>query len=337
VLRPDQFLLVRGIEFVEQSGAPGPCVGFAFCLGPVWLEDCVVRFATGAAATTAGPALTITACASATLVDCEVLGRTATSYATSIGYSSALLATSSDVCAQRTTFVGPKGYPATLLGGTTVVPPSPGGAGVIAVGHTVFLYDCQVVGGEGGDGDILLGNCVAGASGGVGLSLPYDGVTDGVVYTAATQPHGGAPGAAAPGCSTGTVGADHLVLAGTIVDTSLDGEPRVLSAPVTVREGQTLDLTFTGGVAGELVQLGLSFGSAQAFLPQFEGAVVLAATIHVSGAGVMPPSGPLVASYPIPDLPPGMMGLPLFLQSLHLGLEPHLGTGVAIVVLDSTF
>ena len=333
-LLDEQFVLVRGLEFVEQSGTEDTsCVLLFYNNGSVWMEDCVIRFSDDGPPAPNSLALRIDMCGAVTLVDCEVIGRTDTSWADSPYAPSAMCGVVSWIAAHRTTFVGSKGYPATVVDGAAV-PPSAGAAGVMAMGSRVFLYDCEVTGGEGGDGGFLLDSCIPGADGGLGLTLP-SGESDSLVFDAATEIQGGAPGAVGPGCGTGLPGSDVDVVWGVFMSFPVDGAPRAMSAPAVVREGQTLDLTFTGGVPGELVLVGLSFGSDYVVNRELAGTVVLAPpVIRALHIGVMPATGPLVASFPVGQLPL-MQGLPLYLQSLHIGSESNLGTGTATVLLDS--
>jgi len=340
-LAAGQTVTLRDLDIVDQSTTTADVVRLVDNEGSVWLEDCLIAFSTDFPDLVARTALFIEDCADVEVVGCTALGGDNLNPETIFTQpEAAVRCGASTFTAHRSTFIGGKGHPATLVDGQPVEAHE-GAIAFWAHGGNLVFYDCLVRGGEGGDAAVVDGNCMPGASGGLGL-IGFENVdvapVDPVVFSAASAFEGGSPGDdGGLGCGTGTVGDDVAMVAGELIELSVDGEPRTLLSEPVVREGQLLELSFAGGIAGEFVSLVLSPGVAPIVAPSLEGALLPGPTFEVVPIAFMPGLGPLDVSLLVPDLGPALQGLPIVLQGAYSGQTPkaNLGTATAPVLVDA--
>ncbi|MEM7309273.1 MAG: right-handed parallel beta-helix repeat-containing protein [Planctomycetota bacterium] len=270
-------------------------------LGAVWFEDLRVgdRY-------TGPDTLDVQASNAVVLARCEVQG--------------GLRATDSFTSCYDSRFVGADGTPS--AGSAFAVD---GSAGALIEGGTALFSGCKLVGGRGGS-DALSSGCNPG-DGGPGLRL--DGASP-QVYRLETGINGGLAGfdldctlPAAPPIE---------VLAGDLSSLSVAAR-RLWASPATL-ELDGLRLVFEGK-SGDSVFLTYSLGAAPAFLASLFG------TLAPQYVGIVPPMGILTGELltvelPVPDLAPGLAGLPIYAQSYFV-VNPDkgiLGTPAVITLLD---
>lgn len=234
----------------------------------------------------------------------------------------------------------------------------PGSAGVWVQDSLVALFDCEVIGGRGGDGNAIH---LLSPDGGHGVRLVQGHVVvsggelrggDEGSSTLAAKPGSGLMGGLGPpyeearvrgatitaGAVTGagTPVADIALPTGSVVD--FPAAARSLSLPAPLRELEPAALTF-GGLQADLV---LVLGSAQ---PAWvlddihQGVQVVDATsvLAVLVATITSPDGQLSVPFTTPRLPASVVGgTRLQLQAVHFGIDGvTLGAPTAAVWIDA--
>ena len=248
-----------------------------------------------------------------------------------------------------------------LTGGATGPSSFVGGDGLtVAQDASAYLYDCDVRGGAGFEGDAggngasVLGflfasgtsftggqgahsawvsfvGCFKSGPGGAGLSIK------GTAHELECSFQGGAGGGASKCWGASPPGLPILYVPGGWVFPVPGLIPRSMSASSPVGEGGTVDVSLAGA-AGDLVFLAFTTGQDAQFVPGLQGALLVAPPLTVVPAGVLAPDGTLDLALPIGALPPGVEGLSLLGQSLFLTTAgpAFLGAGASVLVTDSS-
>jgi len=191
-----------------------------------------------------------------------------------------------------------------------------GAAGVRLHDSTFFASGTSIQGGEGQPAQIFF----CGSNGGEGLLLE-SGANVATLLDCTLA--GGAPGT--DPCPDSVVGAESLVLSGTLAEPS--GTARSFETSGPVAAGGSIDLTFTGE-PGDLTFL-LALSTVQTVpVPGAVGPLLGVPSVLVN-LGPLPPSGELALSAPGVDVPFGT-SLTVTVQSLFLGVsEAVFGPGSA--------
>jgi hypothetical protein len=310
-------------------------------LGQVWIEDGCYTPGLLQPSTSGGIAppatVSIRDSASVGLHECVVHGRDGaqgTMLPTPAGH--ALQADESHVAVHDSSLTGGAGYDGYLATSDLVVPGGVGGSGLVANGGTLLLSMTAAVGGRGGDGVPSPTMCIDAGDGGTGLLLSGTGP----VATLVTPILIGGPGGSLtlPPCAEGVEGLDLLVTAGTVSTPSWRAGSVRSASPI--REGQLLTLAHTGAPGDFVVDL---FGLDSVWAPSAVDAlsgVVLVGPRVVQAAGTLSSMGDLATSVLLGELGPGVVGLELFVQSIHIapGAVPAAVTSrpTALVLLDGS-
>jgi hypothetical protein len=287
--------------------------------------------------------------------DCALRGASARSIASFLPNGAGLFAANSkSVVLARCSVQGGDAGPAT--GQYTW----PGGSGVQLQKASAALFDCTVLGGRGGDGDIITpfgspdgGNGVMLVEGRIvvcGGSLQGGDEGDSTVIVA--QPGSGLAGGFGANVDEARL-RDVVVTAGDVnglgtpvpaIDlpasmlVSHPAAARSLSLPAPLREGQLASITL-GGLQGDLVFVLASLQPAFVLDAFHQGALVvgLPATTAVV-ATITDPSGLRVLSFTTPQLPPSLPGLVVALQGVYFGSDGvTLGAPASAVWIDAAF
>lgn len=286
-------------------------------LGPIWIEDCVAEGAAMFQTNKTG------------FVGCSFVSTASSSGLSSFGSNVAVWRT--DVSAGDGTDgqIDPK-----------LMIPIPGNAGTsgyrATAGDRIFLSDCNLQAGDGGDGVDEGGQCSNGGAGGDGLDVL---ALDPEVYLQATTFLPGAPGLGGTGCSDGTTGVEFDLVPGAAPPVNFAAPARRLLANTQVaREGENLSLTFEGEL-GDVAFLLFGFEQGHSIVQNFQGALmqdnftIFPPPLTLNGAGQF------VLSFSVPELGPGIESLKLYLTPFFVdpGLAKFLGAPTAVVLLDNSF
>ena len=344
-LAAHQAVLLRDLVVSGKNFGTGPTYLTAFlaedCAGPILVEDCVLE---GAEDTPSYPhgwaGAWALGSASVTFVRCTLAGRLADER--SYGLNHGLYSLSSSVFVHESTLTGgdTTGGPACQSGIPYCYEAGWAGDGLRAEVSVVQVSGSTLRGGTGRDGawaDPFQDLCGDGASGGSGLALLYG--SNGLVIDSLLEPGtGGAAGVALPGyepCTAGSAGGT-LVAVGSTVGTPA-GVRRALAAPSVARETELLSVELLGA-PGELAVVGFSAPAAALPVPRLAGALSIALPpLATLVAGPLDGSGAGTLSVPVGELPPGVAGLVLHLQAVHVGGPDGLRLGApgSTVVLDA--
>jgi len=206
----------------------------------------------------------------------------------------------------------------------------PGAIAVSLITSTLATVGCTIRGGDGGDGFDTGALCRPSADGGVGL------VVDGGGIRMDTLIAGGSGGTDPAGCpQIGSDGADVVVQAGAVQ--TFNETLRSLEIDSPIRVGQPSTTTYSG-VPGEPVGLLLSLNTSLTYAPGLKGALLPGAPLNFIGLGVVPASGVIQFTVPVPGvLSPGLEGIGLFGQALAPGQSGFglLSSPTAIVIVDA--
>ncbi|MCB9898186.1 MAG: hypothetical protein H6825_09305 [Planctomycetes bacterium] len=245
-----------------------------------------------------------------------------------------------------------------------------GGPGLLVETSNVWVYDSQVVGGRGNEG------CKEGGDGGHGARVLAGGslfasnsafvagdgneaiefLCDGSPDPFWSSGDGGdalrlAAGATARTLDTalvagqegdvffcGVTGDPGAPVAGAGTYLPIVGAARAMNSSKAGQEGETIGLQFKGE-PGESTVLLLSLETSAVFKPAWQGVFMLGPFVGPYAVGTVPPSGVFTVSLLVPDLPPGVEGAGLFLQSAFLapGGGVSLGSPAQLTLLDASF
>ena len=220
-----------------------------------------------------------------------------------------------------------------------------GGHGARLVSGRLYAAGTAFTGQFGGGGDCSFYACGSGGDGGSGVALGGSATAlagfwhNGDTFVAGHGGGGGqvSTGGAQPG-EDGADGHDILLLAGGS-STELHSTVRSLQASSPQREGQTVTLTVKGE-PGDLVAAWIAPAAEWQLLAAHFGVLL----IDRSGAsaalplGVLPASGTLQAGFEVPELPPGIDDVTLFVQGLFASQgQARLGSASVVVLLDAGF
>lgn len=307
-----QFVVLRGL-ILFGLGPSLPLVVHQ-CDGAVWLEDDVIHTLLGF-----GPATTVVQAASVLIQRSTMFGA-----ATNDG---GVVTAWPGLAASNCTLAL---FDVETTGGNSFNGPQaqPGAPGLLLDGAVLYASGSDLKGGKGATFWLDAANPLHGTQGGPGLLLGNGAVADllGCGLVGGAGGPGIPPGR--PGESIGGSGANTLA-----------GSPRHFEATSPVLEGAFTTWRFQGDPI-ELVGVLISFAPAPTAAPVVPG---LSAPLLVDLAGVLPifvgvtdAGGGLVENFPIGELPPGMRGAVLYVQSFFLGpFAGALGPAAVLVILDS--
>ena len=283
-----QRVLVRNIDFTHSvlsgtvfAGYKGRNAIFE-CDGPVWLEDCLFRGGTAhnPADNKFSEGLAVNRCAAVTLQRCELIGGQRDP-----GHG--LLATDSQITAHGCRFTSDSSLPGSAGVGSDAIH---------VVAGAVVLSGCLAQGSHGAPGGDPLHQEDDGGDGGNGLFVTGGGS----VFTLDSTFLGGAAGEASG------IGADGAPGQGIVVDsgqvTPWAGATRTVRIESPVLGPSNVQLVVAAEPGDAVIAL-VSLDLAPTILPQYAGALLLAAPSVVVPLGVAGPSGDL--SINIPDVPLG--------------------------------
>jgi hypothetical protein len=218
-----------------------------------------------------------------------------------------------------------------------------GGAGIKQLGGTLCVSGSSLTGSHGGHGDCSFFACGAGGDGGDGIFVDDDGrlcfSDDIFVAGKGGSGGGGSTGGASPG-DDGIDGKGIDAHAGDTV-TNFFTPARDLTAGAPVREGHPLQLHFAGQ-PGDGALAWISLHPRWELLPSHSGVFLVdnGQVLNVLLAlGPTDASGALDVSLLVPELGPGIDGLPLHVQGLFLDAQGTVRLGAASnsVLLDSAY
>jgi len=202
-----------------------------------------------------------------------------------------------------------------------------GGDGVRFESGELFMTGTACAGGDGGAGVNI------GGGGGNGITV------GGTAYALDCAFSGGAGGTGGLfGGIPGNPGLPVAITTGAL--TTLAGGARHFKVRTPARELQTIDLEF-GGVPGEEAWLIASLEQAAGifFIP-LEGVILTdLASANLFEFGIVPPSGTLQLTLPVPALTPTLLSARIYLQSLFVDASASsfvLGPASVLVILDQT-
>lgn len=309
------------------------------------------------------------------LVDCTFRG--ADSIAT-IGFTvqgnpdggAGVVATAADISFLRCTLEG--GNAANLVGDLLAsggcyctITDQRGGDGLRALNSNVSLYDVGLKGGHGNDGEVyggdgghglaLLGTSTLFASGsdfqgwfgGTGNDWVFSEAGDGgsgVYATAATTCRfldstfaGASGGSSLSGGPKGVDGQPRKII-GTVVDLAGLAHRLTLSSPV--REQESMEFTLSGHPNDQVYTV-FGIGDGSQYLAEYAGQFhVSVPWLQFLYVGLVPASGTLAGSVPVPELGPGVQGLVFRVQPFFVhgvGGNTLLGNWAPLVLLDGAF
>jgi hypothetical protein len=320
-----QTAVVRGVE----SGA----IVLSANAGQVWLEE--VKDQVPFATPLEGPetALTVDGCAAVILVRSSFVGHDGLCTFGCVDPSPGLAATSSQIHAYDSSFLGGDGQGA--LGGTGGPWAEPGAPGAQLDSTFLFLSGGEVAGGAGGSegGDVF--PCAGPADGGPGIELS-GGPSQ--VHTLEADVHGGPGGQAGFSLcgQDGDEGPSTSGTAGTV--SSFQGDALSLATSRTVPPGSVVELVLSGGPPGSPAFLGLGTGPTAVFLPVLLGTLLVEGPYDVVSLGTFDGTGGLAATISAGVLPAGDEALQLHVQAGYLSaaLEVVLGAPSEITVTDAS-
>ena len=242
---------------------------------------------------------------------------------------------------------------------------SPAGAGapgaIMQFSFQTSIHECTIRGGRGGDGDPFASGGSSTADGGPGLAavsvypMSFLGSTilggdEGENNPAATKPGAGIS------CSFVIIDRRDSVFqagaingAGTPADDMAFGpgvgviaypaSTRSMSVPSPLREGES-SLLHAQGEVGDDVWIYLGLGSGLDPVMNAQGNIVLEDALPSPSflGTITDPSGVLDYPFQMPNLPPGLDGFLIYMQSAmtRVGGAPVVGSGTALTWLDSS-
>jgi hypothetical protein len=198
-----------------------------------------------------------------------------------------------------------------------------GGSGVLLIEAKIVVAGGSLQGGDEGDSTVIVAQPGSGLAGGFGASVDEARLRD-VVVTAGNVNGLGTP---APAID---LPASMLV--------SHPAAARSLSLPVPLREGQPASITL-GGLQGDMVFVLASMQPAFVLDAFHQAALVVGppATTAVV-ATITDPSGLRTLSFTTPKLPPSLPGLVVALQGVYFGSDGvTLGAPASAVWIDDSF
>lgn len=205
--------------------------------------------------------------------------------------------------------IGGDGFDAST-GVFAIAPATRGGAGLELMGGEVTCVGTSIRGGSGGDG-FFSGQCFPSADGGDAV------VTTGLVRLVGAQVFPGMPGTDPLGCPQIGVAGEALVATGGTIQT-IPVTPRTLEVPEWAAEGQPVTLTFHG-IPGEPVWLFASATPAFVWLPGLSSTLLVTSPVVVP-LGTVLGSGKLPVTVTVPNgtVPAGCAAIALFAQAAAL-------------------
>lgn len=290
-LSAERSVVVRGFHLLSAGQLPGDmAVRVADCLGPVLFEDCTIE-------NLSGQAVDVQRSSSVTFSRCALL--TGTSYFDAgqgvYLQRPGLRATDASVWLYGCDVQGSLGPDAGSLPFVPIRPPGDGGDGLQLLRSTLGIWGSSVTGGVGGSG--LPSPCAAG--GAAGDAVVLDPTSTARLQDTTLEP--GVGGLASPGCGLPD-GPDGLTFAGLGTHVDLPGSARAFAVASPGRGAASLPLAFVGEPGDQaFLLLGLE-PSAATYFPGAGAALHLAPPLGVVGFGLLPASGTLVRSLPLPPL-----------------------------------
>ncbi len=307
-------VLFSGLTFEGPAG--DSAVSVAFCLGAVRLQDCEVRGLDASECQTnaAGDGLDVEQCADVALTGCSVSGGEGRAGCTTdaSGFAGrAAVSRSSVLTVYRSILRGGDGGNVFFFQGGS------GGSGLVLSDQgSCRLVQCQVVGGDSGDGEL----CSNGAPG-----LVVGSGTEAVELGCTFQGGDGSTGAFGLTCRDGDAYTGDLL--------HLPGSPRAILVDRVVRAGDSATLQFFGQ-PGDVVRLFYSDSTQQSLRLSASGVLLLGGLpiTTVEPNGTVPGVGSFASPLPAPPLPPGEGAAVVYLQAQFLGTQGVVLSNLAAVV-----
>ncbi|HZJ73062.1 MAG TPA: hypothetical protein VFF36_19170, partial [Planctomycetota bacterium] len=211
----------------------------------------------------------------------------------------------------------------------------PGGAGAFNLDATLVLMGGALIGGDGGNGgcNFFPSYCGSGGGGGDGLISVTSAATS-LVRDVPTK-LGGEGGSGAGGLPDGLPGRPIHVVAGALTTWPQAAGRFTVESPV--REGETISL-FATGLPGDALWILASLAPAQAVMPAYQGALLVAPPLLLQAPiGTIPAGGSLQLGAPAPALPAAVESLNLFMQAVSLRSGAWLfGPASTLTLLDAS-
>ena len=327
-LGPSDAVVLRGL-----AGSSFKPLGLTVrtCEGGVLVEDCVLR-GTG----TPSPFFPggfegagVCDAAGVSFVRCSITGATTSPKFSSHGGPGLLVEGGSAVHLYDSAVSGGPGSP-----NFVTLAASSGGPGArVSEASFLFASGSEIRGGAGSVSLPFGGSCIDGGDGGDALVV-QDAASSVRLLDTLLAAGPGEPAAGA-GCAGGTGGASSTAPAGAVQ--TLPGTARTLAASHPVREGATITFTYAGE-PGDAALLLLSSAHDPAFLaPLFGTLLPAAASLSAVPLGTLPASGSAQLAAPVAPIQGQDALLFVQLAVLTAGLEPRLGSGQSVVLLDAGF
>lgn len=339
-----QWVSLYQLNFIQlNQHLIGPTLRFDSCSGRVWMEKTVVRAGSNFnGANTTG--MRISACQAVDLLDCLVTGAFGKdgmlgSQSTGDG-SVALQIEFSRLFAYNTTFLGGSGgsglpFPTSTTEPTETHRGGDGAPGLTAKAAELYLEQCFVYGGSGGQGSLGGLGVPCGSGGDAAHALVLD---SGPGWMRGSQLQQGAAGS--PGLASSLLCSHGAAPSGPIsgpVPNELPGPVRRLEFSGLAQEGQGVPLVFRG-LPGDFAFLLFAPAPAGEFLPAYQGArLVSYPGLTVVPTGFLDASGSLQVNLTMPQLPAGLLANSAFLQGAFYAQDQlWLGSGIHLHLLDSS-
>ena len=323
------------------------------CVGPVWIEDCVVTGGDGDGLFTSTawhpdghPGIQVVDAAALTVARCTVRGGAGEHYApvlasTGMGGPGIDVAGASAVAVFDSDLFGGQG--GDVYDDDAAWNGSTGGACILIGTAELFAVGNRMTSGGGGVGgedyDPWVGySCGNGGDAGHGIDTGWTGGSP-TLHLAQNSFTSGAPGPPFPGasCSSGSLGVAISAASATIDMLAIDAFALLVTDPV--REAATATVTVTGA-PNSVVWLALAGTPAWLHLPTLGGLdLVDPLGVQLLPLGVTSGAGLVTKSYPAPSLVPAGEALELFTQVLALELgtaKLSLGSPAGLTLLDAS-
>jgi len=226
----------------------------------------------------------------------------------------------------------------TMVGTTVAADP---GAGVFSAGPgadallmtdgRLFLYDSDILGGDGGDGVTL---CEDGAPGGVAITMQG---TDPVVVVLDARVLGGTGGIGSGTCDDGADGPSYVMTAPSATVDTVNALARSYLVSSPVRENGTVQVSFQGQ-PGDRVWVRYPPAPGPSLLSNFwDGPFLVGLPAPRQFIGTLDGTGVLVQNIPLPNLGPSTEAVTFFTQAIFLGSRFVMSPPSVLVGLDSSF
>ena len=337
-----QTVTISAVNFTAIAADPAqPGIAIENCAGRVRVQDCSIP------SIDTEPAARVVDSAQVSFARCALLG--ASGFYNDfdpVGPGAGIEVVNSAVALYATSVRGGDGVTGTYGQlGTIQRPASDAADGCIAgVNAQVFVSGSDLRGGRGGHGAGASCNPIpfaGGDSGDGGDALAVDATAHvDVLDVVLTAGIAGSPGAGQGSCApAGNSGLPGATIAGATANVSTwNGLHRGMRGSTTVRELQSATFTFTG-TPGDTVLLVWSAQPRHELYAPFLGVITYGTQVRRIPMGVIPGSGTLTSTLPIPDLGAGVEAQKRCLQAVFRDASNQvtLSDPLTLVLLDAAF